>query len=172
MGWRIIDLTSVLCRRGPVTIHSRFLPLTGAALLLASCASSSGDEHARSPITSAPAPLFLREEEAPLLPGMLPTPYIGRETEGVLSVDESGCVYVTGPAGEDLIIWPSDAVFDPRNRTFQMKRSGVLRFGDRLSFHANPGGPLKRSRIGNVHVPEICRRMNTLFVAPDGARKM
>ncbi len=165
-------LLLVFCRRGSVTIHPRILPVIGAALLLASCASMDGDLHERSPRTSTPALLFLREVEAPVLPGMLPTPYIGRETEGVLSVDASGCVYVTGSAGEDLIIWPSDAVFDHRDRTFQTKRSGILRFGDRLSFHANPGGPLKRSRIGNVLVPDICRRMNTLFVAPDGARKM
>jgi hypothetical protein len=31
---------------------------------------------------------------------------------------------------------------------------------------------MKRDRIGNIAVPEICRRMNTLYVAPDGARKM
>jgi hypothetical protein len=104
--------------------------------------------------------------------GMLPTPYIGRATEGVLSVDASGCVYVAGPAGESLIIWPSDAVFEPRNRTFQTQRSGVLRFGDRLSFTGNPGGPLKMDRVGNVHVPEVCRRRSALFVAPDGARKL
>jgi hypothetical protein len=157
---------------GSVTAHVRLLPAIGVALLSASCATAGGNEHAPSPATSALAPLFLREDEAPLRPGMLPTPYIGRETGGVLSVDESGCVYQTGPAGEHLIIWPPDAVFEPQDRTFQTKSSGVLRFGDRLWLRANPGGPLERSRIGNVYVPEICRRMNTLFVAPDGARKM
>jgi hypothetical protein len=128
--------------------------------------------YARSSGTSAPAPLFLHDPGTPPPPGMLPTPYIGRATEGVLSVDKSGCVYVTGRAGEYLIIWPSDAVFEPRDSTFQTKRSGVLRFGDRLSFTGNPAGPLEMSRIGNVHVPEVCRRMNTLFVAPDGARRL
>lgn len=157
---------------GSVTVHIRLLPTIVVALFSASCSTSGGDLHARGSGTSAPAPLFLRDPGTPPPPGMLPTPYIGRATEGVLSVDKSGCVYVTGPAGEFLIIWPSDAVFEPRDMTVQTTRSGVLRFGDRLSFRGNPVGPLKMSRIGNVHAPEVCRRMNALFVAPGGARKM
>lgn len=151
--------------------HTRLLSATGAALLLGSCATSGGDVHASNSGTSAAAPLFLRDPGTPPAPGMLPTPYIGRATEGVLSVDRSGCVYVTGPAGDYLIIWPADSVFKPRDSTFQTKTSGVLRVGDRLSFTGNPAGPLKTSQVGNVHVPEVCRRMNTLFVAPDGARR-
>lgn len=142
------------------------------AFAMASCASTiDKDSTAHSGAEPQAKPLFLRDPGTPPPPGMLPTPYIGRATEGVLSVDKSGCVYVTGPAGESLIIWPPDAVFEPRDSTFQTKRSGVLRFGDRLSFRGNPVGPLKVSVIGNVHVPEVCRRMPTLFVAPDGARK-
>lgn len=120
----------------------------------------------------AAAPLFLREVEVSLRPGELPIPYIGREAEGVLAVDESGCVYSSGGAGKLLIIWPPHTIFDPKDQTFWSKSSGFLRFGDRIALHANPGGPMKRSRIGDVAVPEICRRMNTLYVAPNGARKM
>jgi hypothetical protein len=148
--------------------------LTCAVIAFAATSCTSTIDKDRTGHTSAESqakPLFLRDVD-PRPSGMLPTPYIGRATEGVLSVDESGCVYVAGPAGEFLIIWPPDAVFERRAMTFQTKRSGVLRFGDRLSFRSNPVGPLKVSRIGNVHVPEVCRRMNTLFVAPDGARKL
>ena len=147
--------------------------LIAATLMIAlgGCATASfGPVTASSPRTAAP--LFLREVEGPLRPGMLPIPYIGREAEGVLAVDESGCVYSSGGAGKLLIVWPPDTIFDPQDQTFRTTSSGLLRFGDMIALQANPGGPMKRSRIGNVAVPEICRRMNTLYVAPNGARKM
>lgn len=147
--------------------------LIAATLMIAlgGCVTASFRSTASTSSRSA-APLFLREVEVPLRPGMLPIPYILRETEGVLAVDENGCVYLSGGAPKSLIIWPPETVFDPQDKTFRTKNSGPLRFGDRIAFQANPGGPTKRSRIGNVAVPELCRRMNTLDVAPNGARKM
>lgn len=132
---------------------------------LASCAPNPANDRATLGAAERQAkPIFLKEEGVPL-------PAIGRETEGRLSLNDDGCVYVAG-AENFLIIWPPDAVYDEQNQTFRTTRSGVLRFGMNLSLRGMPVQPLKVSKVGGIEVPASCRRIFTILVAPDGARTL
>lgn len=133
--------------------------------LLASCASNTDNDRATLGAAERQAkPIFLKEKGVPL-------PAIGRATEGRLSVNDDGCVYVAG-AENFLIIWPPDAVYDEQNQTFRTTRSGVLQFGMNLSLTGMPVQPLKVSKVGGIEIPASCRRMFTILVAPDGVRKL
>lgn len=140
--------------------------MCGLSAILVACSPSAPPTSRNVPRTWTP-PIFLKGEESK----GIPYPHIGRATEGRLSVTDEGCVYVEA-VQELLIIWPADAVYDRRRRTFQTPRSGELRFGMKLTFAGTPVQPLKVTEVGGVKIPQSCQRMLVLLVAPDGARKL
>lgn len=157
-GHEVARMASTLRMRLLLTV------MPTALLFAASCARAPGPAPVASGADRSTKLIFLKEDDEPL-------PAIGRATEGRLSVNGDGCVFVEGPE-RYLIIWPPDATYNESDNSFSSTRSGSLRIGMDVSFTGRPVGPLKVTSIGGVEIPAACRQMSTLIVAVDGARKL